>query len=211
MLGLKLPTDPRWVNIVEKNIEEVANNTTKTKTIVFFGNSLTAGYGLEPAQAFPALIQHKIDSAGMPYKVVNAGLSGETTAGGNNRVDWILTQPVDVFILELGANDGLRGIPIEETRTNLQSIIDKVKKKYPQTKIVLAGMQVPPNMGQQYSNAFRSIYPELAQKNKLTLIPFLLQNVGGEKELNLDDRIHPNEEGHKIVAQTIWNVIKDIL
>src|SRR5688500_13801968 len=131
------------------------------KTILFFGNSLTAGYGLEPAQAFPALIQKQIDSLQLPYKVVNAGVSGGTSSGGNSRIDWILKQPVDVFVLELGANDGLRGIPIEETRRNLQSIIDKVRAKYPQAKLVMAGMQIPPNMGQQYATAFRNVFTDL--------------------------------------------------
>ena len=181
------------------------------KTIVFFGNSLTAGYGLEPAEAFPALIQQKIDSAGLPYTVVNAGVSGETTAGGNSRIDWILQQPLDVFVLELGANDGLRGIPVEQTRQNLQSIIDKVRRKYPQARIVLAGMQIPPSMGQQYSTEFRDVFPELARKNNIALIPFLLQGVGGEVKLNQRDGIHPTAEGHKILADNVWSTLKTIL
>lgn len=185
--------------------------TTKTRTILFFGNSLTAGYGLEPAQAFPALIQEKIDSLGLPYKAVNAGVSGETSSGGNNRVDWILKQPVDVFVLELGGNDGLRGIPVAETKKNLQAIIDKVKAKYPQARLVLAGMQVPPNMGAQYAGAFRALYTELAQKNNMTLIPFLLEGVGGEAKLNLEDGIHPTAEGHRIVAQNVWQYLGPLL
>lgn len=186
-------------------------STTKTRTILFFGNSLTAGYGLEPEQAFPALIQEKIDSLGLPYRAVNAGVSGETSSGGNNRVDWILKQPVDVFVLELGGNDGLRGIPVAETKKNLQSIIDKVKAKYPQAQLVLAGMQVPPNMGPQYTGAFRSIYTELARKNNMTLIPFLLEGVGGEAKLNLEDGIHPTAEGHRMVAQTVWQYLGPLL
>ena len=185
--------------------------TTKTKTILFFGNSLTAGYGLDPSQAFPALIQHKIDSLNLPYKVVNAGVSGETSSGGNSRIDWILKQPVDVFVLELGANDGLRGVPVAETKKNLQSIIDKVKAKYPDAKLVLAGMQVPPNMGQQYATAFQQIYPELAQANNMALIPFLLEGVGGEAKLNLEDGIHPTAEGHQIVASNVWLVMRGVL
>ena len=184
---------------------------SKTRTILFFGNSLTAGYGLEPEQAFPALIQQKIDSLGLPYKAVNAGVSGETSSGGNNRVDWILKQPVDVFVLELGGNDGLRGIPVAETQKNLQAIIDKVKAKYPQAKLVLAGMQVPPNMGAQYAGAFRAIYTELAQKNNMTLIPFLLEGVGGEARFNLEDGIHPTAEGHRMVAQTVWQYLGPLL
>ena len=183
----------------------------KIKTVVFFGNSLTAGYGIEPAQAFPALIQKKIDSLNLPYKVVNAGVSGETTSGGNSRIDWILRQPVDVFVLELGANDGLRGIPITETKSNLQSIINKVWALYPGAKIILAGMQIPPNMGQQYTSEFRAVFPELAKKNNIALIPFILEGVGGEEKFNQEDGIHPTEEGHKIVAENIWQVIKDVL
>lgn len=181
------------------------------KTILFFGNSLTAGYGLEPAQAFPALIQNKIDSLSIPYKVVNAGVSGETSSGGNSRISWILKQPVDVFILELGANDGLRGIPVAETKKNLQAIIDKVKAKYPGAKLVLAGMQVPPNMGQKYASDFQSIYPALAKQNNMILIPFLLQGVGGDVKLNQQDGIHPNVEGAKIVAENVWKELQEVL
>ena len=198
-------------NQAKTNTQEQTITNTKAKTILFFGNSLTAGYGLDPSQAFPALIQQKIDSLNLPYKVVNAGVSGETTSGGNSRIDWILKQPVDVFVLELGANDGLRGVPVAETKKNLQSIIDKVKEKYPNAKLVLAGMQVPPNMGQQYSRSFQSIYPELAQANNTALIPFLLQGVGGEAKLNLEDGIHPTAEGHQIVATNVWQVIKHLL
>ena len=191
-------------------VEQENNNTsTDVKTILFFGNSLTAGYGLEPSQAFPALIQEKLDSIGLPYIVVNAGVSGETTSGGSERIDWILRQPIDVFVLELGANDGLRGIPVSETKKNLQTIIDKVKQKYPDVILVLAGMQVPPNMGAQYSKDFRDIFPELAQKNDMILIPFLLEGVGGERDLNQTDGIHPTAEGHEILAENIWQAIKD--
>lgn len=194
-----------------KQQQEQKETTEKKKTILFFGNSLTAGYGLDPSEAFPALIQQKIDSLGLNYKVVNAGVSGETTSGGNSRIDWILKQPVDVFVLELGANDGLRGIPVVETRKNLQSIINKVKTKYPNAKLVLAGMQIPPNMGQQYASQFQRIYPELAQENNMALINFLLQGVGGEAKLNLEDGIHPTPEGHQIVAMNVWQTLKPIL
>ncbi len=183
----------------------------KTKTIVFFGNSLTAGYGLDPEEAFPALIQNKIDSLKLPYSVVNAGVSGETTSGGLSRIDWILRQGIDVFVLELGANDGLRGIPVAESKKNLQAIIDKVKAKYPAAKIVLAGMQIPPNMGQAYSSSFKNIYPELAKENDATLIPFLLEGVGGELRLNQQDGIHPTAEGHRILADNTWAVLHTIL
>jgi acyl-CoA thioesterase-1 len=186
-------------------------SATKVKTILFFGNSLTAGYGVDPSEAFPALIQNKIDSMKLGYKVINGGVSGETSAGGNGRIDWILRQPVDVFILELGGNDGLRGIPLTETKRNLQAIIDKVKTKYPAAKLVLAGMQIPPNMGQQYAMAFTNLYPGLASENKIVLIPFLLQGVGGDAKLNQQDGIHPTAEGHKIVAENVWNVLKTVL
>jgi acyl-CoA thioesterase I len=183
----------------------------KAKTILFFGNSLTAGYGVDPSEAFPALIQDRIDSLHLGYKVVNGGVSGETSAGGNARVDWILRQPVDIFVLELGGNDGLRGIPLSETKKNLQAIIDKVKAKYPAAKLVLAGMQIPPNMGQTYAAEFKRLYPDLAEKNKISLIQFLLKDVGGIGRLNQQDGIHPTAEGHKIVAENVWSVLKDIL
>jgi len=182
------------------------------KTILFFGNSLTAGMGVQPQQAFPALIDKKLSQAGYNYKVVNAGLSGETTAGGVSRIDWILkNNEIDIFILELGANDGLRGINVEQTRANLAKIIDKVSASEPGVKIVLAGMQVPPNMGNDYSSDFKSVFPELAKNKKVKLIPFLLQGVGGEKTLNQPDGIHPNPEGHKILAANVWKVLKLLL
>ncbi len=187
------------------------DSSAKQKTIVFFGNSLTAGYGVDPTEAYPALIQNIMDSLKLNYKVINAGVSGETSSGGNGRVDWILRQHVDVFVLELGGNDGLRGIPLTETKKNLQAIINKVKSKYPDAKIAIEGMQIPPNMGQQYATEFKNIYPELASKNNASLIPFLLKNVGGDAKLNQQDGIHPTPEGHKIVAQNVWNVLKGIL
>jgi acyl-CoA thioesterase-1 len=183
----------------------------KAKTIVFFGNSLTAGYGVDPSEAFPALVQEKIDSLKLPYKVINAGLSGETTAGGKSRIDWILRQPVDIFVLELGGNDGLRGIPIAETSKNLQAIIDRVREKYPNVKIILAGMQVPPNMGRTYTTSFRVVFQQLAANNHVDLIPFLLENVGGISHLNQADGIHPNPEGHRIVAENVWKVLQGLL
>jgi len=183
----------------------------KKKIIVFFGNSLTAGYGLSPSQAFPAVIQKKIDSLGLPYQVINAGVSGETSSGGKTRIDWILKQPVDIFVLELGANDGLRGIPLSATRKNLQDIVDKVIAKNPNTKLLFAGMQIPPNMGQTYTTEFRNIYTELAEKNKMILVPFLLEGVGGEPKLNQEDGIHPTAEGHRIVAENLWRSLQKML
>ncbi|MFZ6012725.1 MAG: arylesterase [Bacteroidota bacterium] len=183
----------------------------KPKVILFFGDSLTAGYGLSVEEAFPALVEQKVNKAGKACKVVNAGLSGETSAGGLSRIDWILRQPIDIFVLELGANDGLRGLPLEQTQKNLQAIIDKVKSKNPKVKIVLAGMMVPPNMGADYTTKFKQIYPDLARKNKAVLIPFLLQDVAGNEKLNLADGIHPNIEGHRIVAENIYKVIHTLL
>jgi acyl-CoA thioesterase I len=185
--------------------------TTTTKTILFYGDSLTAGYGLSPDDAFPALIGKTLNSKGKPVKVINAGLSGETSAGGLSRIDWVLRQHVDVFVLELGPNDGLRGLPLEQTQKNLQTIIDKVKAKYPKAKIVVAGMMVPPNIGPEYTAKFKAIFPALAKKNNATLIPFLLQDVAGNENLNLPDGIHPNAEGHKIVASNVVKVLEPLL
>jgi acyl-CoA thioesterase I len=182
-----------------------------TKTILFYGDSLTAGLGLTTEEAFPALVEKKFKQQGKPCKVINAGLSGETSAGGLSRLEWVLRQSVDVFVLELGANDGLRGLPIEQTQKNLQAIIDKVKAKYPKAKIVIAGMMVPPNMGPDYTSKFRKIFPELAKKNNATLIPFLLQDVAGNEKLNQADGIHPNVEGHKIVAENVFKTVQPLL
>lgn len=180
-------------------------------TILFFGDSLTAGYGLSKEQAFPYIIEQELKEDGHEVDVINAGLSGETSAGGLNRIDWILKQPIDIFVLELGANDGLRGIPVETTTKNLQAIIDKVKKKYPDVKIIIAGMMVPPNLGQEYSRNFRKMFEILADKNDAMLIPFLLDGVAGDDSLNLPDGIHPNVEGHKIVADNVLTAIKRII
>lgn len=184
---------------------------TEAAVILFFGDSLTAGYGLEPAQAFPARIGERLDSLGYPYRVVNAGLSGETTAGGRSRLDWILRQEVDVFVLELGANDGLRGIPLTETRENLVYIIRRVREKYPDATVVLAGMQIPPNMGPEYTDTFQNLFPEIAKAEETYLIPFLLKDVGGVPELNQADGIHPTAKGHEMVADNVWEVLKGVL
>lgn len=178
------------------------------RIILFFGNSITAGYGVKPEDAFPNLIQKQLDSLELPYKAINAGLSGETTASGVNRIEWVLREPVAIMVLELGGNDGLRGIDPGETKKNLQEIIDLSQAKYSDMRIIIAGMEAPPNMGQQHVAAFRSIFRELSQLNELPLIPFLLEGVGGELELNLPDGIHPNEQGHKIVAENVWAVLK---
>lgn len=195
----------------ESSVAASEKSVGKEKTILFFGTSLTAGYGLTVDEAFPALIQQKIKEAKLPYKVINAGLSGETSAAGNSRIDWLLKQPVDLLVLELGANDGLRGLPLKETKNNLQQIIDKVRKKNPKVKIVLAGMQIPPSMGTDYAKEFKSLFPELARKNDLVLVPFLLQGVGGVPKLNQGDGIHPTAEGQKILAANVWAALKPIL
>ncbi len=184
----------------------------ETKNILFFGTSLTAGLGLESqALAFPNLIQQRIDSLALPYRVINGGLSGETSAAGNERIDWLLNEQIEIFVLELGANDGLRGVPTEETRKNLQSIIDKVKAKYPDCQLVLAGMMVPPSMGGDYGRAFTALFPKLADDNDMAYIPFLLEGVAGETPLNQRDGIHPTEEGHQIIANTVWKVLGPLL
>ncbi len=181
------------------------------KTILFLGNSLAAGFGLNPALAFPALIQEKIDSLKWNFEVINAGLSGETSAGGLRRIDWLLKRKIDVLVLELGGNDALRGIAIEVTRKNLQGIIDKTRRAYPQAKIVIAGMQAPPNLGLAYTKSFRDLFPQLAKENNAALIPFLLEGVGGVPELNQADRIHPTAEGHRIIAENVWKILNRVL
>lgn len=200
-------------SIVNKEESDTSTETdTVSKSILFFGDSLTAGYGLDDtADAYPAIIQKKLDSLSLNYNVINAGVSGETTAGGKNRISWVLKQNVDLFVLELGANDGLRGVPLSETRQNLQAIIDTVRSKNPQAQIVLAGMQLPPNLGRNYTTEFKQIFPELAEKNNTALIPFLLTDVAGIPELNQGDGIHPTIKGQKIVAKNVWETIAPLL
>ncbi|WP_257670549.1 arylesterase [Parapedobacter tibetensis] len=212
IIGCGNPTGQTEKDNTQTSQQDSAKSKTETKNILFFGNSLTAGYGLDsPDLAFPSLIQQRIDSLGLPYQVINAGLSGETSAAGNERIDWLLNEEIEVFVLELGANDGLRGIPTEETRKNLQGIIDKVKNKYPSCKLVLTGMMVPPNMGGEYGKAFTAIFPKLAEENDMAYVPFLLESVAGETKLNQRDGIHPTEEGHKILAENVWEVLKPLL
>lgn len=184
-----------------------------SRTIVFFGDSLTAGYGLEDpeSQAYPALIQRKIDAAGLDWRVVNAGLSGETSAGGERRIDWILRQRIDAFVLELGANDGLRGLPPEITRRNLESIIEKVRRRYPSAIVILAGMRMPPSIGPDYARAFADVFPAVAADEHAALIPFLLAGVGAVPALNQADGIHPTAEGDAIVAETVWRTVGPLI
>ena len=196
--------------VSENSAEET--NTSSTKKIIFFGDSLTAGYGLDDVdEAFPGIIQGKIDALDLEYTVVNSGVSGETTSGGKNRIEWVLNEEPSIFVLELGANDGLRGVPLQETTNNLQFIIDAVHNKYPAAKIIIAGMQLPPNMGQKYTTEFKNLFSSLAEKNKLQLVPFLLENVGGIATLNQSDGIHPTKEGHQILATNVWNVLQPLL
>jgi acyl-CoA thioesterase I len=194
-----------------KATQTMPADTVQPKTILFFGNSRTSGYGLPRSQAFPALIQQKIDSLGLPYICINAGLSGETTAGGTHRINGLLNQQIDIFVLELGANDGLRGIPVRETSQNLQEIIDKVKLRHPKAKIVLAGMEIPAIFPGRYAAEFRVIFRELALKNNIAFVPFLLEGVVGNKELNLPDGFHPNAAGQKLLASHVWKVLEDLL
>lgn len=201
------PTETETIDMTENPKSEVDNQ----KYILFFGNSLTAGYGLEEEESFPFLIQQRLDSLRMPYVVVNAGLSGETTSGGLARIDWILKQPIDVFVLELGANDVLRGLELTATKENLQGILDKVKSTYPEAKLVLAGMQAPPNMGKAYTTEFAKIFEEIAQHNNITLIPFILDGIAGIPDLNQGDGIHPNADGEKILMENVWEVLRTVL
>jgi len=192
---------------------ETRNDTDAngTITILFFGDSITAGYGLDPAQAFPALIEDRADSLGLAVEAVNAGVSGETSAGGVRRVDWILQRSFDIFVLELGANDGLRGIDPDHTRDNLQQIMDKVREGRPEATIVLTGMEAPPNMGEDYIREFRQIYRDLAESNDVVFMPFILEDVAGEPDLNQADGIHPTAEGHRVIAGNVWKVIEPLL
>ena len=186
-------------------------SSTEPRVVVCLGDSLTAGYGLDQAQAYPALLQKSIDSLGWKFKVVNAGLSGETTAGGLRRLDWVLKRRIDVLILALGGNDALRGVPLEATRQNLDQILTRTRAKYPEVQFIVAGMLIPPNWGRDYFNGFRAIFPQLAKKHQADLVPFLLEGVGGKPELNFPDGIHPTAEGHRVVAANVWKVLEPVL
>lgn len=181
------------------------------RTILFVGTSLTAGLGIGRERAFPALIQRRLDSAGLSYRVVNAGESGETSAGALRRLDWLLRQPLDVFVLETGANDGLRGLGVDSMRANIQAILDRAKRAHPSAKLFVVAMEAPPNLGEAYTSSFRGVYPELAARNGATLVPFLLDGVAGRAELNQDDGMHPNIEGERIVAETVWRALRPTL
>jgi acyl-CoA thioesterase-1 len=180
-------------------------------TVLVLGDSLAAGLGVEREEAFPSVVQELAKKDGKEIEVINGGVSGDTSAGGLRRIGWLLNRPVDVLLLELGANDGLRGIAPESTASNLQGIIDAARKKYPELRVVIAGMKMPPNLGEEYGAKFEAVFPALAKKNEAALVPFLLEGVGGVPEFNQGDRIHPNAEGHRILAGNVWVVLKKVL
>ncbi len=179
----------------------------RTRDVVFLGTSLTAGLGLDPSQAFPALIQQRLDRLRLPWRAVNAGVSGETSAGALRRLDWVLKDAPAILVLETGANDGLRGLDVDTTRANLEAIVRRARAQVPGIRIVLAGMEAPPNMGARYTGRFRAIYREVAARERVALIPFLLAGVGGVDSLNQADGIHPNAAGERIVAANVWRVL----
>jgi acyl-CoA thioesterase I len=179
--------------------------------VLFLGTSLTAGLGLEPEQAYPALIQQKIDSAGLKYRVINAGVSGETSAGALRRVDWLFRQPVSVLVVETGANDGLRGLPPDSLQANIQAIFDRTRQLQPPPRLVLLGMRMPPNYGRAYTQRFQEVYRDVARKNDAALVLFLLEGVAGTPSLNQPDGIHPTAEGQRRIAATVWRVLEPVL
>jgi acyl-CoA thioesterase-1 len=186
--------------------------TAAVPAILFVGTSLTAGYGLDPEDAYPARIQEKIDEVGLSYHVINAGVSGETSAGARRRIDWLMgSRPVAVLVVETGANDGLRGIDPEEARSNIQAIFDRAGRQSPPPALMLVGMAAPPNLGARYTDRFRSIFPELAQKNGAVLVPFLLEGVAGVPRLNQPDGVHPTAEGQRRLAETVWKHLRPML
>jgi acyl-CoA thioesterase I len=178
------------------------------RRILFVGTSLTAGFGLPPEEAYPALIQERIDAAGLNYTVVNRGVSGETSAGARERIGWLLREPADVYVIETGANDGLRGLGVEDMRANIQAMIDTIWSVVPDARIFLVQMEAPPNLGEGYTTAFRRVYSELAVKNDVGLIPFLLNGVVGDPAYNQGDGMHPNSAGARIVAENVWRALE---
>ncbi len=179
--------------------------------VLFLGTSLTAGYGLPSESAFPALIQRRIDRAGLDYRAVNAGVSGDTSAGGLRRIDWLLRMPVSVLVLELGANDMLRGLDPEAMRKNLVEIIERTRATYPKATLLIAGMRAAPNLGFDYRDGFESVFPDLAEKYHAPLIPFLLEDIAAKPELTLEDGIHPTAEGHSLIAGRVWRQLAGLL
>jgi acyl-CoA thioesterase-1 len=179
--------------------------------VLFVGTSLTAGLGLDPDSAYPALIARKADSAGIRVQVTNAGVSGETSAGALRRIDWVLREPADVVVLETGANDGLRGLRVDSTRANIEAVVERIRAAQPTARVVLVQMEAPPNFGTAYTTEFRAMFPAVAEKYQLTLAPFLLDRVAGVASLNQSDGIHPNEAGERIVAENVWRAIRPVL
>ena len=188
--------------------QDAPDATGGKKRIVVLGDSITAGYGLDPQEAYPALLQKKVDADSLPYTVTNAGVSGDTTAGGLRRVAWALGKGADVLVIALGGNDGLRGISPEQTEKNLSGIIDKAREKNPAVKVIIAAMQMPDNMGAEFTTKFKGLFAKVAEEKKTKLVPFLLEGVGGIDSLNQQDRIHPNVEGQAKVAENVWKVLK---
>jgi acyl-CoA thioesterase-1 len=205
------PGEPSVDSTASSAVDSAPRARDTTGVVLFLGTSLTAGYGIGAEHAYPALIQQKLDAAGYRLRVVNAGISGETSAGGLRRIDWSLQQPVRVLVLELGANDGLRGLSISSLRENLSEIIERTRKRYPDAAIVIAGMEAPPNLGGAYTNEFRDVFRELADEYDAALVPFLLEGVAAVPELNQDDGIHPNAEGQKRIAENVWKVLQPVI
>jgi len=191
--------------------QESPNANTANKRIVILGDSITAGYGLDPSEAYPALLQEKIDAAKLPYTVANAGVSGDTTAGGLRRVAWAMGKGADILVIALGGNDGLRGISPEETKKNLLGIAEKARTKNPKIQILIAGMQMPDNMGKNFTDRFQAVFPEAAKESEATLIPFLLEGIGGDEKLNQPDGIHPTSEGQTVVAENVWQALQAVI
>jgi acyl-CoA thioesterase-1 len=189
----------------------VRSRGAQAHTVVFIGTSLTAGLGLNPDSAYPQLIQQKIDAAHLPFEVVNAGVSGETTAGLLRRLDWLLRGNFDVVLVESGANDGLRGTPVATVKENLRAIVSRIRQAHPRAKILLVQMEAPPNLGPEYTNAFHALFGDVAKENGATLVPFLLQGVAGDRDLNQADGIHPNQQGERIVADNVWKSVEPAL
>jgi acyl-CoA thioesterase-1 len=216
MQFLILDAAKRWTGLLAclslLSIPYSAILASEVKKIVFIGDSITAGYGLVPDAAYPALIQDKIDARNLPYEVINAGVSGDTTAGGLRRIAWVLrgSQP-EIVVVALGGNDGLRGVPIEATRKNLRQIIDKIGELSPDSRVLLAGMRMPESMGVDYAERFFESFSTVAAEKDVALLPFLLEGVGGDPSMNQSDEIHPNAAGQKVIAETVWGAIQSWL
>ncbi|HEY5086251.1 MAG TPA: arylesterase [Gemmatimonadaceae bacterium] len=208
----KTPAAPEMaVTVQHSNTSAARTLASSGPTVLFIGTSLTAGLGLEPEQAYPALVQAKADSAGTPIRAINAGVSGETSAGALDRIDWVMREPADIVVLETGANDALRALPVAEARANIGQILDRVKAAKPRARIFLVQMEAPPNLGQQYTTAFHNMYGQLAREKSVTLIPFLLRGVAGIANLNQADGLHPNVRGERIVATNVWEALEPAL